>query len=806
MSGNIIPVKGFSATIQKLVHALLFVAIFICASSRGGTFLVTTNADDGPGSLRQAINAANADSPGSVIQFGLADGFHAIQPLSQLPPITNSLIIDGWSQPGFAGPPIVALDGSVSGTNADGLVVLSPSNLVRGLVIHSFPGDGIVVSGGGGNVFQGNTIGTDAFGTNYGLGNMGNGIDIQDSPGNIIGGLAPGEGNLLSGNTQAGLVLGGSGCVSNLVEANFIGTDASGTRFMANFQDGIVILNAPGNLIGGLTPQARNIISGNVANGIAIVGGGATNNIVEGNYCGVDATGEAALENYQCGVYIQDATFNLVGGAVPGAGNLLSANLFTGVTISGVTPTDASSFGNVIQGNWIGLDATGTRTLGNATDGISIFDSPYNVVGGTNPAARNVSSGNGFTGLYLDYPTTVGTVVIGNYFGVAPDGVTPMGNAYENVQIDGAILTRIGGVGPGEGNLIAYARASQYDGVRVHSGTANSIRGNSIYLNAGEAVDLGPNGPNSNTWQNAAGPQGQWQNYPVLKLAVVKQGTRVSGSLNSYPSSAFLIDIYADTEINPDGYGEGRTWLGFTEVRTDDRGDAVFDVTLPKIGPGQLISATATGPDHSTSEFCKTIPAVFESSLEIFHQPGFAFAPLTGQVVFNTIVSNLSAATATNLNIRIDYPPGSVLPFEYSVLNGTILGDMGPNSFSFSVPALPPQSGLVIVTTLGPPKTGWFLCTATLETGGPAGSWSQTAIAVTQVIAQYQISASAGAQGLSLGWIGGPGDFQLQETASLAPPVVWSPLTNLPVFAGGTNATLTLPAAPGSHFFRLIQP
>jgi len=124
-------------------------------------------------------------------------------PRSALPEITSPVIIDGWSQPGFAGSPLVELDGSTASEAIDGLLVRSLSNTIRGLVLHGFT-TAIRLESDGGNVIQGNFIGTDSTGTNA-AGNFADGI-LVNSPGNLIGGTAPGVANIISGNASNGVV------------------------------------------------------------------------------------------------------------------------------------------------------------------------------------------------------------------------------------------------------------------------------------------------------------------------------------------------------------------------------------------------------------------------------------------------------------------------------------------------------------------------------------------------------------------------------------------------------------------------
>src|SRR4051794_31676929 len=168
------------------------------------TFTVTTVDDDGPGSFRQAIRDANANAGRDVIAFNIgAGGVLTIQPASALPAVTDPVVIDGTTQPGYAGSPVVVLNGSQAG-GVDGLTISAGNSTVRGLVINSFEGNGIVLQTSGGNVVAGNFIGTDVTGTGA-VGNLAGVLVAGTSSGNTVGGSAAGDRNLISGNRGSGV-------------------------------------------------------------------------------------------------------------------------------------------------------------------------------------------------------------------------------------------------------------------------------------------------------------------------------------------------------------------------------------------------------------------------------------------------------------------------------------------------------------------------------------------------------------------------------------------------------------------------
>jgi hypothetical protein len=204
-------------------------------------FTVLNTSDAGPGSLRQAILDANVNPGIDTIAFNVGGGgVQTIQPTSALPIIADPVLMDGTTQPGFAGTPLIELDGAGAGVGANGLTIIAGSSTAKGLVIHSFGGNGIALLVNGGNQITGNYIGTDVTGT-VRLFNVGSGVYIVDAPNNTIGGTAAGARNILSGNgpvgngsTGDGVTIQGAGATGNVVQGNYIGTDVSGNAALGN--------------------------------------------------------------------------------------------------------------------------------------------------------------------------------------------------------------------------------------------------------------------------------------------------------------------------------------------------------------------------------------------------------------------------------------------------------------------------------------------------------------------------------------------------------------------------------------------
>ncbi len=187
-------------------------------------FTVTDTIDSGPGSLRQAILDANASTGKDTIAFDIPGlGPHTIQPTSALPTITDSVIIDGTTEPDFAGTPIIELDGSNAGY-VNGLRITAGNSTVQGLVINQFAYYGILIETNGSNVIECNYIGTDVTGT-VALGNSESGVMIYNGPdSNTIGGTTAGASNVISGNSGNGVgVHSGTG---NAILGNAISSNA----------------------------------------------------------------------------------------------------------------------------------------------------------------------------------------------------------------------------------------------------------------------------------------------------------------------------------------------------------------------------------------------------------------------------------------------------------------------------------------------------------------------------------------------------------------------------------------------------
>jgi titin len=338
------------------------------------------------------------------------------------------------------------------------------------------------------NVVEGDYIGLNAAGT-AALANGASGVFFSGSFLDLIGGTTAGARNVISGNSSNGVWITG-GTVEVLVWGNYIGTDATGSYAVRNGNGVRIDDGTQVGLIGDSAAGARNVISGNTGAGVIISGGGTTQNLVAGDYIGTDATGAGSLPNGAAGVELMGGTCdNTVGGTTAGARNVISGNSF------GVLISDSGTTANLVAGNYIGTDVSGTRAIGNGYDGVVIRSgATSNTIGGTTVAARNVIAGNLGDGVQIDYAGTSGNVVEGDYIGTDVTGSHAVGNGRDGVYLwNGASYNTIGGLAAGAGNLISGNAAN---GVIIDdASTENAVQTNDIGTDATGTFAV-PNGQN----------------------------------------------------------------------------------------------------------------------------------------------------------------------------------------------------------------------------------------------------------------------------------------------------------------------
>jgi titin len=545
-----------------------WIFILVVARTSAATFTVTSVEDSGPGTLRQAILEINGSSGSHELLFNIpGDGVQTIKPFTPLPEISQTVIVDGYSQPGSSPNTLtdgnnavllIRLDGSMlTGIDAfsAGLTFTAPNNRVRGLMILGF-GTGIELQASSFNIISGNWIGLDADGN--GKGNATYGINVtcpvySQSVSNLIGGIDPGDRNIISAN-GTGIFFFPDTASHNTVQGNFIGTDATGTKARGNTFGCVVVQSASDIVIGGSQPGARNILSASTGAGgagVEVIGG--LNVIIQGNHIGTDISGSLNLGNFDSGISANGAEGLIVGGTAPEEGNLISCNRRSGIFLLG-------SGHSVVQGNAIGTDASGLIQIGNDESGIFIMGGGTNLVGGDVPGAANMIRFNN---------------------------------------------------GPG---------------IQVQSGDKNTISCNLIAIN-GMAIELGFDGQTPNDAGDGDKGPNQLQNYPVLTSAESSYGMiEIQGNLNSSSQTSFRLEFFATPFNSHEGLHLPVLYLGATQVNTDANGDAAFDVKWTgSIPVGYGINATATDSVGNTSEYSRAVtpnlgPASLSLSLNITSQ------------------------------------------------------------------------------------------------------------------------------------------------------------------------------------------
>jgi hypothetical protein len=407
---------------------------------------------------------------------------------------------------------------------------------------------------------------------------------------------------LIINNYQVGISLSlgfQNGSSNNLIEGNFIGVDASGTMAVAT-STAVGTESSTSNTIGGTTPAARNVLCG-TSNAVDLKF--SNSNIVQGNYIGVSAAGTAGLATGTGILIQQNSSSNIIGGTVTGSGNIIGAFSLAGINLS-------SAANNIIQGNLIGTNAAGTSGLGSGTHGVTIGSSTGTQIGGTVAGAGNLISGASGDGITVNLSS--GTVIQGNLIGTDVTGsvAIPNGNAgVDIINVGGAGNgSMIGGTAFGAGNIIAF---NGTHGVVIASGNTQwPILGNSIFSNAGLGITLGgrPDDLSAVPTPNDAGDgdtgANNLQNYPVIESVSSSGGmTTISGKLNSAANTTYRIEFFANDATDPTGFAEGDTFIGSTNATTNTSGDASFNVSFAQIGADQRVTATATDPNNNTSEF-----------------------------------------------------------------------------------------------------------------------------------------------------------------------------------------------------------
>ncbi len=617
----------------------------------------------------------------------------------------------------------------IRGNGAEGVVVLGSSDQIggptsaAGNLISGNASNGIRISGpvATRTIVAANIIGLGpgggyAFGTgNPGNGDAGDGILIEDSALNQIGGPTPAWGNVISSNFGAGVSITGGTSTGNTILNNLIGVTADGGAAKGNAQEGVAN-DSPGTVIG-----PGNVISGNLL-GVLISGPSATGVVVQGNLIGTDSTGTLDLGNAEEGVLIDNASDNTVTGNANGS-QVISGNL-VGVAITSSSPTLPPSSLNLVSGNFIGSDKSGLNPLPNAQQGVLIDSANGNTIGGTTAAARNLISANN-TGVLITGSSASSNVVQGNYIGTDISGTSQLPNETDGVVINMAGSGNlIGGSSTSAGNVIAF---NPGDGVLVDTGIFNSILTNSIFSNGGQGIELIDDGNHN-------------QPAPVLtSIQSVVSGTTILGTVQGTPSTPYTVQFFSNAVSGP----EGKTFLGQVSVTTNTSGVASFTANLSAaLDPTQpYITATATSASGDTSEFSTSGTA----------------APLTVEFAMASYTVSQSAGTATITVVRSSDDTAASVAYatsdgtamagvDYVTASGVLSFAVGQTEETFTVSIIDTQQvggSRFLNLTLSDPTNGMELgspSTATLTILGFTSS-GPTVLSVQPVLTARGITA-----------------------------------------------------------------
>jgi hypothetical protein len=555
------------------------------------TLLVTNSGDSGPGSLRQAILDSNAAiGQESTIDFAISggDGVYTIEPTRELPSITQPVLIDGLSQPGYAGEILIELDGSLAGT-ASGLTITGSGVTVRGLDITGFSqGAGVLISGTAAtaNVITANNIGTDPTGAQalpnyFGVRILGGAHD------NLIGGTTAAAGNLIAFNTGQGVSVEGDGTVGNRIIANRIfANEASPTPTPAGMLqfDGSSFVRLPEDLITYQPrPAARTIESWfQTTSGGVILGCQKADPFMN------PTVSQAPLAPL---LYV-------------GSDGKLYGSIFANAQRGSPVSSDTA----VNDGRWHHAAMVFSRsTLTLFLDGRQAGPSDNSRLNG--PFFDQI--GTGYT-----FPSDPST----------PGGWFPFKGQIDDVQIwrvarsaDEVLQDMTTALTGAEPNLDAYYPFDEGQGLTAHDLSPNHrdamLAGKDGHLptwssTSGVAIDLGGDGTTANAASTRQGPN-NLQNYPIIVTAVDGQ---LQGWLDGgMPNSSYHVEFFASAGYAPGGAGQAEVFVGSLEVTTDGQGQAIFDVPFSPLAGKPVVSATATDPQGNTSE----ISAQRRASVEV---------------------------------------------------------------------------------------------------------------------------------------------------------------------------------------------
>lgn len=589
-------------------------------------------------SLREAIQAINKEfsfdgSTQHIIHFDL-DTDQSINLAGALPTIQRSVIIDGTSDPDYAGTPVIQLIGSGN------VISVSADNVeIRGLEITG-GFNGITLSGDN-NTVAGNYIHDNVY----------EGVRVTGS-GNTVGGDNLNDKNIISGNGGYGVEIAGLYADYNAVTGNWIGTSLEGTEDYGNTGSGIYISGGVNN-----TSINNNVVSGNGEYGIHIEQTNSYNtshHSILGNIIGLNASGTAALANDSHGIFVVNSNDIAIGDGTEGGRNVISGNLQHGIQIH----LDSSDI--TIQGNYVGTDVSGTQAIGNGYNGVEIYGGPESewtfgggnnlygrvLVGGTQAGQGNLISGNSGDGVTVD-KDAVGVNIFGNFIGTDFSGTQDLGNFANGITVKaGGDTTTVNAQTDIQDNIIAFNKLS---GVEVRD-TSNQvwIFNNQIFDNGELGIDLGADGFTPNDPADFDNGANRLLNFPVINALTVNDNQlRITGTLeySGYNTADITLHFYYADHESDSGAANAQTYIGEYFFTGNSSGienfDELFDVEIPA---GSFITATSTG-NVGSSEFA---PAIYLAQGNIPNQEPTGTVEISGDLIQGALLTAASSLSDPN--------------------------------------------------------------------------------------------------------------------------------------------------------------
>ncbi|MEO1574432.1 MAG: LamG-like jellyroll fold domain-containing protein, partial [Pseudomonadota bacterium] len=371
----------------------------------------------------------------------------------------------------------------------------------------------------------------------------------------------------------------------------------------------LIEINSDSNVIGGATAADRNIIAGGT---FGVLVSSASLNQIAGNYFGTDASGSATLGTLFEAVSINSASDNTtIGGATAAEGNVFLGMQGEAIEIAGGGGEDIT-----IQNNLIGVGADGLTISGTGQDSIIAFGS----ISGLQILDNTIAD----AGRYAIQLTgsTLATVIQGNRIGTDDTGTGNWGSASAGILLmSGVTDVTIGGTGAGEGNVIANSGQTDPSAAGIEfSGSVSqaTIRGNSIYDNAGIGIDFDGNGQNANDVDSGTptntdsdtGPNGL-QNYAGLVAAGINGSGNFAYQINTNTLTAgqtYTVDFYASPDPGA-GSAQGQRYLGSATGISGSTGDIVASIAGVSVTHGETITLLTTDSSGNTSEFSNSVAA-----------------------------------------------------------------------------------------------------------------------------------------------------------------------------------------------------